>query len=84
MGQLPHACAHRYDGTSKSDAVVQSLNASVDTYVAKESIPGADIARYVPSVDRARRLLGLKQTVDLKEAIRRTAAWYVAEGTEGV
>jgi nucleoside-diphosphate-sugar epimerase len=33
----------------------------------------------VPSVDRARRLLGLKETVDLQEAIRRTAAWYAAE-----
>jgi hypothetical protein len=26
-------------------------------------------------------LLGLKETVDLQEAIRRTAAWYAAEGT---
>ena len=60
--------------------VVQSLNASVDIHVAKEVIPGADIARYVPSVDRARRLLGLNETIDLQEAIRRTAAWYVAEG----
>jgi dTDP-glucose 4,6-dehydratase len=64
-------------------AVVQSLNAAVDIHVAKEVIPGAGIARYVPSVDRARRLLGLKETVDLQEAIRRTAAWYVAEGKQG-
>jgi nucleoside-diphosphate-sugar epimerase len=64
-------------------AVVQSLNAAVDIHVAKEVIPGTDIARYVPSVDRARRLLGLKETVDLQEAIRRTAAWYVAEGKQG-
>jgi nucleoside-diphosphate-sugar epimerase len=63
-------------------AVVQSLNAAVDIHVAKEAIPGADIARYVPSVDRARRLLGLNQTVDLQQAIRRTAAWYLAEGKE--
>jgi nucleoside-diphosphate-sugar epimerase len=61
-------------------AVVQSLNASVEIHVAKEAVPGAGIARYVPSVDRATRLLGLKQTVDLHEAIRRTAAWYVTEG----
>jgi nucleoside-diphosphate-sugar epimerase len=63
-------------------AVVQSLNAAVEIHVAKEAIPGAGIARYVPSVDRARRLLGLNQTVDLQQAIRRTAAWYVAEGKE--
>jgi nucleoside-diphosphate-sugar epimerase len=64
-------------------AVVQSLNAAVDIHVAKEVIPGTGIARYVPSVERARRLLGLKETVDLQEAIRRTAAWYVAEGKQG-
>ncbi len=65
-------------------AVVQSLNASIDIQVAKEAIPGADIARYVPSVDRARRLLGLNETVELHEAIRRTAAWYVEEGKGGI
>jgi nucleoside-diphosphate-sugar epimerase len=65
-------------------AVVQSLHASIDIHVAKEVIPGAGIARYVPSVDRARRLLGLSQTVDLQDAIRRTAAWYVEEGKGGV
>jgi nucleoside-diphosphate-sugar epimerase len=64
-------------------AVVQSLNAAVDIHVSKEVIPGSGIARYVPSVDRARRLLGLKETVDLQEAIRRTATWYVAEGKQG-
>jgi hypothetical protein len=32
--------------------------------------------RYVPSVDRAKQLLGLEETVDLQESIRRTAAWY--------
>jgi dTDP-glucose 4,6-dehydratase len=63
-------------------AVVQSLNASVDIHVAREVIPGAEITRYVPSVDRARRLLGLNQTVNLEEAIRRTAAWYAAEENE--
>jgi dTDP-glucose 4,6-dehydratase len=61
-------------------AVVQSLDASIDIRVAKEAIPGAGVARYVPSVDRARRLLGLSQTVDLQDAVRRTAAWYVEEG----
>jgi nucleoside-diphosphate-sugar epimerase len=58
-------------------AVVQSLNSPPEIHVAKEAVPGSDVARYVPSVDRARDLLGLKETVDLREAIRRTAAWYV-------
>jgi nucleoside-diphosphate-sugar epimerase len=30
----------------------------------------------VPSVRRAKELLGLEQTVSLEESIRRTAAWY--------
>ena len=64
-------------------AVVQSLDASIDIQVAKEAIPGAGIARYVPSVDRARCLLGLNETVNLQEAIRRTASWYVEEGKGG-
>jgi dTDP-glucose 4,6-dehydratase len=72
--------AHDLSILELARAVVQSLNASVDIHVAKQVIPGADITRYVPSVDRARRLLGLNETVDLQEAIRRTAAWYVAEG----
>jgi dTDP-glucose 4,6-dehydratase len=59
--------------------VVHSLDVSIEIQVAKEAIPGAGVARYVPSVDRAKRLLGLNETVDLQEAIRRTAAWYVEE-----
>lgn len=34
--------------------------------------------RYVPDVGRAERLYGLRQTVDLEEAIRRTAEWYLS------
>jgi nucleoside-diphosphate-sugar epimerase len=29
----------------------------------------------VPNVDRARELLGLRETVSLEESIRRTAEW---------
>jgi dTDP-glucose 4,6-dehydratase len=76
--------AHDLSILELARAVVQSLNASIDIHVVKEGIPGAAIARYVPSVDRARRLLGLKETVDLQEAIRRTAAWYVEEGKGGI
>jgi nucleoside-diphosphate-sugar epimerase len=75
--------AHDLSILDLARAVVQSLDASTDIQVAKEAIPGAGIARYVPSIDRARRLLGLNETVDLQEAIRRTAAWYVAEGKYG-
>jgi dTDP-glucose 4,6-dehydratase len=62
--------------------VAQSLNASTGIHVAKEAIPGAAIARYVPSVNRAKAMLGLDQAVNLQEAIRRTAAWHAERGKE--
>jgi len=32
--------------------------------------------RYVPSVDRAREVLGLRQNIGLEECIRKTAEWH--------
>jgi dTDP-glucose 4,6-dehydratase len=60
-----------------AQAVVQSLGASTEIQVAKNPIPGAAVARYVPSVERAKATLGLEQTVSLQEAIRRTAQWHL-------
>jgi nucleoside-diphosphate-sugar epimerase len=59
-----------------AQTVVQSLCASAEIHVAKSAAPGAAVARYVPSVERARAVLGLDQTVSLQEAIRRTAEWH--------
>ena len=39
-------------------------------------IAGAPLNSYVPAIDRARQELGLRVTVPLEEALRRTAAWY--------
>jgi nucleoside-diphosphate-sugar epimerase len=39
--------------------------------------------RYVPSVARARAELGLEQTIDLAEGIRRTIAWHEARLAKG-
>jgi dTDP-glucose 4,6-dehydratase len=64
-----------------AQAVVQSLNSSVEVHVAKSYDPRIPVARYVPSVNRAKTMLGLDQIVSLQEAIRRTARWHV-EGTE--
>ena len=44
--------------------------------IAKEPLPGAPVARYVPSTRKAREQLGLAVTVPLPEALRRTAAWW--------
>lgn len=56
--------------------VAATLNPGTVIRVAGQPIPGAPPLRYVPSIDRAKQVLGLEQTVDLREAIRRTAAWY--------
>jgi dTDP-glucose 4,6-dehydratase len=56
--------------------VAQTLDPDAVIHVAGSSVPGAAPSRYVPSVDRARQLLGLRQIVSLEESIRRTAEWY--------
>jgi nucleoside-diphosphate-sugar epimerase len=65
-----------------AQTVVQSLNASTEIQVAKRLFPGTAVARYVPSVDRAKAMLGLTQTVSLQEAVRRTAGWHVGGNAE--
>ncbi len=57
-------------------AVAATLAPGIPIHVALQSAPGAATARYVPSVNRARELLGLAQTVDLQQIIRRTADWH--------
>jgi nucleoside-diphosphate-sugar epimerase len=56
--------------------VARVLDPQKAIHVAARPSPGASPSRYVPSVDRAKQLLGLEQTVSLEESIRRTAAWY--------
>jgi len=42
----------------------------------KKTVPGKPPERYVPSIQRVQCELGLKQHIDLHEAIRRTVSWY--------
>lgn len=46
--------------------------------VSQLAVPGQPSSRYVPDVSRATTELGLRQTVPLTEAIRRTANWWRA------
>ncbi len=46
--------------------------------VREEPDPARPVSRYVPDTSRAEMELGLKRTVTLEEAIRRTAAWVKA------
>jgi dTDP-glucose 4,6-dehydratase len=59
-----------------AESVAATLAPATEIHVAKQAVPGALPARYVPSVERAEELLGLRETVGLEEAIRRTAAWH--------
>ena len=59
-----------------ADVVVATLNPKVEIQLARQPLAGVAGARYVPSTERARQMLGLRQTVDLAESIRRMAAWY--------
>jgi nucleoside-diphosphate-sugar epimerase len=58
-----------------AEVVAATLAPETQIHVAKEAVPGAAPARYVPSVERAKALLGLRVTVELEEAIRRTFDW---------
>ena len=55
------------------------VDPSVEILVLQSPGPGTRAERYVPSTRRAREELGLKETVGLEEAIRRTAAWAAFE-----
>jgi dTDP-glucose 4,6-dehydratase len=59
-----------------AECVAATLVPTTEIRVAQPAVPGAQPARYVPSVERAEELLGLRQTVGLEESIRRTAAWH--------
>ncbi len=59
-----------------AEAVRDTLAFGAAVEVAKLPVPGAPVARYVPSVSRAEQDLDLRQEADLQETIRRTAAWY--------
>ncbi|SEC59280.1 NAD-dependent epimerase/dehydratase family protein [Terriglobus roseus] len=63
-----------------AEAVRDVLNPSILIEVAKKPAPGAPVSRYVPSVEKAERELGLRNGVTMEEIIRRTARWHGWQG----
>jgi nucleoside-diphosphate-sugar epimerase len=63
-----------------AETIATTLNLRTEIHVAQNAAPGAAPSRYVPSVDRARELLGLHQTIALEENVRRTAVWHTNNG----
>jgi nucleoside-diphosphate-sugar epimerase len=59
-----------------ANTVATTLNPRTEIRVAQQAVPGVAPLRYVPCVDRAAQVLGLRETIGLKECIRRTAKWY--------
>ena len=59
-----------------AETVAKMLRPETEIRIAKQAVEDALPSRYVPSVERARELLGLRETVGLEEQIRRTAEWH--------
>lgn len=68
--------AHDVSILELAQKVATTLHPQTEIRVARQPLPGTAPQRYVPCVDRAREMLGLRQTVGLEECIRRTARWY--------
>lgn len=56
--------------------VAATLNSRTDILRERDPVPGASPLRYVPSVDRAREMLGLNVRTGLEQMIWNTASWY--------
>lgn len=56
--------------------VAATLKPETEISVAQKPVPGAQPARYVPQIERAREILGLEEWTSLEEGIRRTAEWW--------
>lgn len=68
--------AHDVSILELAQIVAATLNPKTKIQVARQAVPGVAPARYAPSVDRAREVLGLREITPLHESIRFTARWY--------
>ena len=68
--------AHDLSILELAQVVAATLDPKTEIRVARQPVPGVAAAWYVPSVDRAREVLGLREITPLEETIRLTARWY--------
>jgi nucleoside-diphosphate-sugar epimerase len=68
--------AHDVSILELAQAVAMTLDPQTEIRVAQQAVAGAAPLRYVPCVDRAYEVLGLRQYIGLEECIRRTAKWH--------
>jgi dTDP-glucose 4,6-dehydratase len=66
-----------------AQTVAEVLSPGAEIIVAQRPLPDVSPLRYVPSVRSAKEDLGLTIGVDLREAIRRTAAWCKGQDSGG-
>jgi dTDP-glucose 4,6-dehydratase len=59
-----------------AEEVASVLSPGMPVQIALSSRPGAAGNRYVPAIKRSTEELGLRQTIFLRDAIRRTAEWH--------
>ena len=59
-----------------AQAIVANLNPQTEIHLPRQTTPSLPPLRYVPCVDCANNLLGLRQTIGLAECVRRTAQWH--------
>jgi len=67
--------SHAVSVLELAHVVAETLNPGIEIRVG-QSAPSANPRNYVPSVDLAQELLGLREIVGLEESIRRTARWH--------
>ncbi len=56
--------------------VADEVNRSAQVRIAQTPNPARPAERYVPSTERARAELALQEWIDVREGVRRTAAWH--------
>ncbi len=61
--------------------VARTFRPPVEVSIARPAQPDNPAERYVPSTNRARTELGLRETFSLEDAVERTAWWHRARGS---